>query len=57
MSDHDVDTLMLCLAGAWLYGTISGGRARELARALERTADELERLRFVEQRAKERETA
>ena len=53
--EHDIDTLMLCIAGAWLYGTISGGRGRELAISIGRTAVELEQLKFVEERAAERE--
>ena len=52
---HDVDTLMLCIAGAWLYGTISGGRARELARSLGRTAEDVENLKFAERREAERD--
>jgi hypothetical protein len=55
ISKSDIDSLMLCVAGAWLYGTISGGRARELAQALGRTAQEVENLKFVEQCAAEAE--
>ncbi len=54
---HDVETLMLCIAGAWLYGTISHGRARELARVLGWTAEDVESLKFVEERNKEAERA
>jgi hypothetical protein len=53
ISQADVRSLMLCIAGAWLYGTISGGRARELAKALGRTAKDIEDLKFVEARNKE----
>jgi len=52
---HDVDTLMLCIAGAWLFGTISGGRARELADRLGRTAADIENLKFAERREAERD--
>ena len=51
---HDVRSLMLCIAGAWLYGTISPGRARELAKALGHTAADIENLKFVEERNRER---
>ena len=47
---RDVQSLMLCIAGGWLYGTISAGRARELARALGHTAKDIEDLKFVEER-------
>ena len=50
---HDVRSLMLCVAGAWLYGTISPGRARELAKALGHTAADIENLKFVEERNRE----
>lgn len=46
---RDINTLMLCVASAWLYETISGARARELATALGRTIEELERLRAAEE--------
>ena len=52
---HDIDTIMLCIAGAWLFGTISGGRARELARSLGRTAEDVENLKFAERREAERD--
>jgi hypothetical protein len=55
IAKRDIDTLMLCIGGAWLYGTISGGRARELAKALGRTVAQLENLKFVEERDKEQE--
>ena len=57
IAKHDLDSLMLCVAGAWLYRTISAGRARELAKALGRTADDIEKLKFVEEREKERHNA
>ena len=50
---HDVRSLMLCVAGAWLYGTISPGRARELAKVLGHTAADIENLKFVEERNRE----
>lgn len=49
----DVRSLMLCVAGAWLYGTISAGRARELAKALGHTAADIEDLKFIEERNRE----
>ena len=53
ISDRDVGSLMLCVAGAWLYGTISPGRARELAKVLGHTAADIENLKFVEERKRE----
>ena len=50
---QDIRSLMLCVAGAWLYGTISPGRARELAKSLGHTAEDIENLKFVEERNKE----
>ena len=50
---NEIRSLMLCVAGAWLYGTISGGRARELAKVLGHTAADIENLKFVEERNKE----
>jgi hypothetical protein len=50
---HDARSLMLCVAGAWLYGTISAGRARELAKVLGHTAADIENLKFVEERNRE----
>ena len=55
IAKHNVDTLMLCVAGAWLYGSISHGRARELAKVLGRTTEEIEGLKYTEERQKERE--
>ena len=55
IAKHNVDTLMLCGAGAWLYGSISHGRARELAKVLGRTTDEIEGLKYTEELQKERE--
>lgn len=54
---HDVRSLMLCVAGAWLYGTISPGRARELAKALGHTVADIETLKFVEERNREKADA
>jgi hypothetical protein len=51
----DIDSLMLCIAGAWLYGTISRGRAHELAKALGKTAKDVDDLKFVEERLREAE--
>ena len=49
ISKDDTRSLMLCVAGSWLYGTISAGRARELAKALGHTAADIENLKFVEE--------
>ena len=53
IAKRDVKSLMLCVAGAWLYGTISAGRARELAKSLGHTTADIENLKFVEERNKE----
>ena len=34
ISPHDFQTLKLCIASAWLYESISRGRAEELAKSL-----------------------
>lgn len=47
---HDVETLKVCVAGAWAHGTISGGRARELARSCGWDQNELEILKISEER-------
>lgn len=54
-SRRDQDTLKLCIAGAWLYGTISGGMAREIAKIFGMTAEEIEDLKFIEATQKEKE--
>ena len=46
---HDIATLKLCVASAWLHGSISGGRARELANALGCKPGEIEALRDAEE--------
>jgi len=53
--NDDVYSLMLCIAGAWLYGSISRGRAHELAKALGKTAKDIDNLKFVEERNRELE--
>jgi hypothetical protein len=55
ISGENLRGLKLCIAGAWLFGSISRGRAHELARALGMTGDEIDNLKFVEERAAERE--
>ena len=57
ISDGDYRTLKLCIAGAWLYESISRGRAHELARAIGATAQEIDNLKFVEDRNREEEAA
>jgi hypothetical protein len=42
--------LKLCIASAWLYGSISRGRAAELARAMGWPFSAIENLKFVEER-------
>lgn len=46
---HDVDTLKLCVAGAWAHGTISRGRAFELARSCGWDTADLEILKNAEE--------
>ena len=50
ISPHDLQTLKLCIAAAWLYESISRGRAAELARSLGIEFSEIEDLKFVEAR-------
>ena len=50
LAAHDFKTLKLCIASAWLYGTISRGRAAELAKALGFPFKEVEDLKFAEER-------
>ncbi|MBV9748988.1 MAG: hypothetical protein JO157_09245 [Acetobacteraceae bacterium] len=45
---HDVATLKLCVASAWLHGSISAGRAHELAEVLACEPGEIEALRALE---------
>ena len=46
---HDVETLKLCLAGAWAHGTISRRRALELARSCGWDDGEIEVLKIAEE--------
>ncbi len=46
---HDIATLKLCVASAWLHGSISAGRARELANALGCKPGEIEALKDAEE--------
>lgn len=55
LSKHDKATFKLCIASAWLHGSISGARARELAPILGMTAKEIEDLKFIEAEHQERE--
>jgi hypothetical protein len=54
LAPHDEAGIKLCIAGAWLYGTISRGRAAELARAMGWPFEQIENLKFVEERENER---
>jgi hypothetical protein len=49
---HDIATLKLCIASAWLHGSISAGRARELAEALGCKPGEIEALRATAEEEK-----
>jgi hypothetical protein len=44
---HDLATLKLCVASAWLHGSISATRARELAEALGCKPGEIEALKAI----------
>ncbi len=46
---HDIATLKLCVASAWLHGSISASRAHELAEALACKPGEIEALRDAEE--------
>ena len=46
---HDLATLKLCVAFAWLHGSISAGRAHELAEALGCKPGEIEALKAAEE--------
>jgi hypothetical protein len=49
----DKDSLILCIASAWLHGTISRGRAAELAKTLGVEFSVVENLKFREEVEKE----
>lgn len=55
LTKGEADTLKLCIAGAWLHGTISRGRAAEMARALGWEPEEIENLKYLEECAEEAE--
>jgi hypothetical protein len=57
LAAHNAATLKLCIASAWLHGSISRGRAAELAVALGWKFDEIDKLKFAEELANEREAA
>ena len=48
VAPHNWHTINLCIASAWLHGSISGGRVRELCRSLGIKHDEIDSIRAAE---------
>lgn len=55
MNDNMKKTLKLCIASAWLLGSISRGRVAEVAQELGFRLDEIENLKIIEAAQHERE--
>lgn len=56
VSSKDLKTIKLCIASAWLHGSISAGRVHELEKSLDMAIGEIGKLKVIEAWHVEQET-